>query len=97
MKKNSFIKCEMNNINGDICAEIKEETDNKATKKYYCKHCEYKAKNKKNLHQHVKSTHEGITYVCLQCELCEYKTKKEDKLALSTLQYHVKTVHKRVQ
>jgi len=40
----------------------------------------------------MKSLHERTIKV-YDCKLCEYKTSKEDKLGLSTLQYHLKTVH----
>jgi len=81
--------------------------------KYLCKYCNHKAsapsslnrhiklvhkaKNKINPNYHVKSTPKEITSECQKCELCDFKTKKEDELALSTLRYHVKTVHKGIQ
>ena len=44
---------------------------------YSCDRCDYKAKRKFNLKQHVESMHEGIYY---SCELCDYKAKRKFNL-----------------
>ena len=53
--------------------------------RYSCNQCVYKAKQKCNLIEHVKSVHEGVRY---SCEKCNYKTSKKGNLKI-----HFKTKH----
>ena len=53
--------------------------------KFQCPHCEYKATQKGNLQNHIKSIHEGQKF---QCPHCEYKASQKGHL-----QRHIKSVH----
>ena len=53
--------------------------------KYSCKFCDYKATQKENLQQHMKSIPDRVNH---SCEFCEYKATTK-----SHLQQHVKSFH----
>ena len=52
-----------------------------------CKHCDYNAKRKRNLIEHVQNVHERVTLNC-SIENCEYTSHRKYNIKL-----HIKTEH----
>ena len=56
---------------------------------YHCHQCDYAAKHKDNLSNHIKSRHKGIRYPCNQCDF-----KATTKGVLKT---HSEAIHEGVR
>ena len=59
--------------------------------KYPCNQCDHQAKSKAYLHQHMKSSHEGIAYK-YPCHKCDYKASVKNHL-----EEHIQAIHEGIK
>ena len=57
--------------------------------KYQCHQCDYEAKHKYRLNEHIQSKHEGVRY---PCDLCSFKSSSKSSLKLH-VKCHVESMH----
>ena len=68
----------------------KLKKENEEVEKIKCIECEYFAKTKRSLHNHIKIEHKGFTY---DCNKCEFQTKYSVNLSRHIENEHERKVH----
>ena len=65
--------------------ELKETAEKSVGNKFSCHLCEYQAKNKITVKQHVEWEHNGV---CYSCDHCNFKSKTNKNLRQHTRNMH---------